>query len=111
VRSVRPITDLKEGEMIGRVSEKNKTKNGHPSEHLTIKFIVTILLHIQLILSKGYNKHLMTGSTGTVSFVFLGPSMFPRGQCYTHALNCLFLQMIFVAVLNFKEAVKLLGLF
>ena len=47
-RAVRPITDVKEGEMIG-VSEKNKTKNGHPREHLTIKFIVTILLHAQLI--------------------------------------------------------------
>ena len=46
VTATVPITDIKEGEMVGNVSEENKTRNGQPSEQLTVNFFVTSFVHI-----------------------------------------------------------------
>ena len=40
-----PIIDIKEGEMRGNISE-GKTRNGQPSDQLTVNFFVTTLVHI-----------------------------------------------------------------
>jgi len=40
-----PIIDIKEGEMVGNVSE-GKTGNGQPSGQLTVNFFVTTFVHI-----------------------------------------------------------------
>jgi len=40
-----PIIDIKEGEMVGNVSE-GKTGNGQPSDQLTVNFFVTTFVHI-----------------------------------------------------------------
>jgi len=40
-----PIIDIKEGEMVGNVSE-DKTRNGQPSDQLTVNFFVTTFVHI-----------------------------------------------------------------
>ena len=36
-----PITDMKEGEMVGNVPENDKTRNGQPSDQLAVNFFVT----------------------------------------------------------------------
>lgn len=41
-----PIIDMKEGEMVGNVSEGNRTRNGEPSDQLTVNFFVTTFVHI-----------------------------------------------------------------
>ena len=45
VIAVVPITDIKEGEMVGNVSEENKTRNSQPSDQLTVIFFVTTSVH------------------------------------------------------------------
>jgi len=45
VIAVVPIIDIKEGEMVGNVSE-DKTRNGQPSDQLTVNFFVTTFVHI-----------------------------------------------------------------
>ena len=39
IKAEVPITDLKEGEMVGKVSEDRKTRNGQPNDWLIVKFI------------------------------------------------------------------------
>ena len=41
-----PITDIKEGEMVGNVPEDDKTRNGQPSDQLIVNFFVTTFVHI-----------------------------------------------------------------
>jgi len=41
-----PIIDIKEGEMVGNVSEGDKTRNGQPSDQLSVKFFVTTFVNI-----------------------------------------------------------------
>ena len=41
-----PIIDIKEGEMVGNVSEGDKTRNGQPSDQLTVNFFVTTFVNI-----------------------------------------------------------------
>ena len=43
VKAAVPITDMKEGEMVGNVSEDNKTRNGQPSDQLTVNFFSLLL--------------------------------------------------------------------
>ena len=46
VRAEVPITDLKEGEMVGKLHENRKTRNGRPSDQLIVKFIVTTFVQM-----------------------------------------------------------------
>ena len=46
VTATVPITDIKEGEIVGNVSEENKTRNGQLREQLTVNFFVTSFVHL-----------------------------------------------------------------
>ena len=46
VKAEVPITDLKEGEMVGKVSEERKTRNSQPNDLLIVKFIISTLVHV-----------------------------------------------------------------
>ena len=46
VKAVVPIADLKEGEMVGKVSEERKTRNGQPNDLLMVKFIISTFVHV-----------------------------------------------------------------
>ena len=46
VKAEVPITDLKEGEMVGKVREERKTRNGQPNDWLIVKFISSTLVHV-----------------------------------------------------------------
>ena len=46
VKAEVPITDLKEGEMVGKVSEERKTRNGQPNDRLIVKFIISTFVHV-----------------------------------------------------------------
>ena len=41
-----PIADLKEGEMVGKVREERKTRNGQPNDLLMVKFIISTFVHV-----------------------------------------------------------------
>ena len=45
VKATVPITNIKEGEMVGNVPEDDKTRNGQPSDQLTVNFFVTTFVH------------------------------------------------------------------
>ena len=46
VRAEVPITDLKEGEMVGKLHENRKTRNGQPSDQLIVKFVVSTFVQM-----------------------------------------------------------------
>jgi len=43
VTAVVPVTDIKEGEMVGNVPEDNNTKNSQPSDRLIVIFLSLLL--------------------------------------------------------------------
>ena len=46
VKAEVPITDLKEGGMVRKVSEQRKTRNGQPNDRLIVKFIISTFVHV-----------------------------------------------------------------
>ena len=50
-----PITDLKEGEMVEKVSEEKKTRNGQPNDRLIVKFIISTFVHVYVNLIESFN--------------------------------------------------------
>ena len=46
VKAEVPIADLKEGEMVGKVSKERKTRNGQPNDLLMVKFIISTFVHV-----------------------------------------------------------------
>lgn len=46
IKATVPITNIKEGEMVGNVPEDDKARNSQPSDQLIVNFFVTTFVHI-----------------------------------------------------------------